>query len=204
MQFYTRIADAMFTVQDEIFRPKKEGHPSYADVSAKLDAYYDDLEGVYDDNFEIRPGKEAEAEAMTERAKELVRYVSGEKWAWPHYEHVDSSMIEAVEQRRTASEARFTQDSMGLHNTKAIRAARRNYADSVARAFLDFETSTVNVEGDRALWPVFASRARVLLAPLTPDMGLWPLPTKKTLEHIHKTISPFQIGIDEVSDIFRR
>lgn len=191
----------MFTLQDDIFRASKAGQPSYADVSARVDAYYEDFDKVFVDGFDIPEGKEKEAEEMFRRAAQLVQDVSGERWAWPHYEHIRTPVLDAVEQRYTASQARFSQDMIGLKHTPSLIKARRQYADSVARAFLEYQANPPHDEGDASLWPVFASRAKVMLSPLTPEMGLWPLPTKKTMQQIHKGISPFEIGINEVSII---
>ena len=51
----------MFTLQDDIFRASKAGQPSYADVSARVDAYYEDFDKVFIDGFDISEGKEKEA-----------------------------------------------------------------------------------------------------------------------------------------------
>lgn len=42
----------MFTLQDDIFRASKAGQPLYADVSARVDAYYEDFDKVFVDGFD--------------------------------------------------------------------------------------------------------------------------------------------------------
>ena len=189
----------MFSLQDQIFRPPTGNDPSFEDVSRNVNAYFEDLGTVFDDNFEVRTGMEAEAQEMVKRAENLVEMVSGEQWAWPHYDHITPKVIEAIEQRLDASLSRFTHDTLGLKHTGPLRKARKQYADGVARAFMDFHKTPPTENDDRDLWPIFAMRAKVLLSPMTPDMGLYPLPTKKTLSVIPKMISPYQTGLNEVS-----
>ena len=193
----------MFSLQDAIFRPPTGHEPSYEEVAAAVNAYFEDVESVFDDNFVVREGKEEEASMMLERAEKLVEMVSGERWAWPHYDHITPKVIDAVEQRLDASLARFTHDTLGLKHTGPLRKARKQYADGVARAFMDYHKSPPTENDDRNLWPVFAMRAKVLLSPMTPDMGLFPLPTKKTLSTIPKMISPYETGLNEVRSLCR-
>ena len=185
----------MFDVQEQIIRPPKVDQLSYTDARKIVSSLLGEIETTFDDKFEVLPGKEKEAAVIFENVSDLVNKVLGEPSAWPLYHEITPSLMTELQQRWDYAVKKGDQ-VLALASTPRIFNQRKEYAEGIAKALLEHGKKNPN---ERAQWNAFAARALVLLSPLTPRMGLWPIPTAANLKLVHEMISPYSIGLTEVS-----
>lgn len=183
---------------EKILRPPTGHDLSFEQAAERVKDFEKELSQSFDEDFADIADKEDISRNLLKRIAAFVKEASGEEHAWPAYDVVTKEILEEVD-KIWKEVFENVGESVGMWHRKDLREARRRYATKVAKMFLKKAAARSCGDDERTQWNTCATRSFILLSPLTPHGGIWPIPTARPLKEAQDMLSRNEVGISEVS-----